>query len=259
MPEVSSERVVKLADVRTACQQCSLMRLCLPMHIGPDDLEQLDNIIQRRRPVRRGEHLFHAGDPFRALFTVRSGSLKTYTATENGYEQVTGFHLPGELVGMDAIGSGLHPTSAKALETTSVCELPFDRLEELSNRIPSLQHHLFRLLSNEIQADQEMLMTLGKMSAEARLAAFLLSISSRFRSRGFSASEFMLSMSRTDIGNYLGLAVETVSRLFTRFQEERILSVDRKHILIHDLERLHVIAGRPHVTRPRATSEPPQA
>ncbi len=240
----STDRIVKLVDVRTACKRCSLQRLCLPMHIAPQDMSLLERIIQRRRPIRRGEHLFHSGDRFHALYTVRSGSVKSYTGTEGGQEQVTGFHLPGELVAMDGIGTGSHPSAAKALETTSVCEIPFERLEDLANRIPSLQHHLFRLMSQEITQDHEMLLTLGKMHAEARLASFLLSISSRFRSRGFSPTEFMLSMSRNDIGNYLGLAVETVSRLFTRFQEEGILSVDRKHVLIHRIERLHELAGR---------------
>jgi len=244
MSEHTLPRVVELDRVRSACKQCSLMRLCLPMHIGSSDLLILDGIIQRRRPVRRGEHLFHAGDRFDAVYAVRSGALKTYTATEDGQEQVTGFHLPGELVAMDAIGPGTHPTSAKALETTSVCEIPFSRLEELANRIPDLQHHLFRLLSNEIHSDHEMLLTLGKMHAEGRLAGFLLSLSSRFRQRGYSATEFLLPMSRNDIGNYLGLAVETVSRLFTRFQEEGVLSADRKHIRLHDMDRLHEFAGR---------------
>lgn len=252
MPESTTPQVVKLESVRTACKQCSLMRLCLPMHVGNDGLQRLDRIIQRRRPVRRGDHLFHAGDRFEAVYAVRSGALKTYTATEDGQEQVTGFHLPGELVAMDAIGPGTHPTSAKALETTSVCEIPFARLEELANRIPDLQHHLFRLLSNEIHSDHEMLLTLGKMPAEARLAAFLLNLSARFRQRGYSPTEFLLPMSRNDIGNYLGLAVETVSRLFTRFQEEGVLSVDRRDILIPDLDRLREYTGRQVLDRPGA-------
>lgn len=245
MPQSLSQRIVRLDQVRSACKQCSLVRLCLPMHVSAEDLQALDRIIQRRRPVGRGEHLFHAGDPFEEVYAVRSGALKTYTATEDGQEQVTGFHLPGELVAMDAIGPGRHPTSARALETTSVCAIPFDRLEELANRIPGLQHHLFRLLSNEIHADHEMLLALGKLPAEGRLAAFLLNLSARFRERGYSPTEFMLPMSRNDLGNYLGLAVETVSRLFTRFQEEGVLMVERKHIVIHRLDRLREFSGRP--------------
>lgn len=237
-------RVVDLTEVRAACKSCSLFHLCLPMNISNTDLELLDRIIKRRRPLKRGDHLFHMGDHFQSVYAVRSGSIKTYTATEDGQEQITGFHLPGELVGLDAISDAKHPCGAKALESTSLCELPFDQLEELGNRIHGLQHHLFRLMSKEILKDENMLMLLGKMTAEERLANFLLSISGRFKHRGFSATEFYLSMSRNDIGNYLGLAVETVSRLFTRFQDDGLLSVERKHILIHNLERLQEFAGK---------------
>ncbi|KPK37668.1 MAG: transcriptional regulator [Gammaproteobacteria bacterium SG8_47] len=242
MPD--SHCVVDIAEVRSACKSCSLFHLCLPMHIGSDDLEKLDKIIRRRTPLKRGDHLFHQGDPFNSLFAVRSGSIKTYTATEDGQEQITGFHLAGELLGMAAICNESHPCAAKALETTSVCEIPFERLEELGARIPGLQHHILRVMSREILRDEHMLMLLGKMNADERLASFLLSLSSRHKQRGFSASEYYLSMSRNDIGNYLGLAVETISRLFTRFQDEGLLSVERKHIKIHDLDRLSQMAGR---------------
>lgn len=249
------QRIVELAEVRAACKSCSLFHLCLPMSIGASDLEQLDQIIKRRRPLKRGEHLFRMGDHFQNVFAVRSGSIKTYTATEDGHEQITGFHLPGELVGLDAISDVKHPCGAKALETTSLCEIPFDQLEELGNKIRGLQHHLYRIMSKEIIKDENMLMLLGKMSAEERLATFLLGISTRFKQRGFSPTEFYLSMSRNDIGNYLGLAVETVSRLFTRFQEEELLSVERKHILIHDPARLQALAGRKTTFQPEASDK----
>ncbi len=235
--------VAGLARFKVACQNCSLFQLCLPVGLDQGDLELLDRIIKRRRPVQRGEYLFRAGEPFQAIYAVRSGSVKTYTVSEDGGEQVTGFHLPGELFGLDAINAGRHPCSAVALEATSVCEVPFDRLEELGEDVPSLPRQMLRVMSKAILHDQTLLAYLSRKSAEERLAGFLLSLSQRFASRGFSAHEFNLSMSRIDIGNYLGLAEETVSRLFTRFQEQRLLSVVRKHVRLHDLERLRELAG----------------
>jgi CRP/FNR family transcriptional regulator len=233
----------KLDQIKVACKDCNLFQLCLPVGIDASELEELDSIIKRRRPLKRGEHLFHVGSPFQAIYAVRSGSIRTYAPTEDGHEQVTGFHLPGELLGLDAIHLKHHPCAAKALETTSLCEIPFDRLEELSTHLPNLQHQLLSIMSKEILHDQTLLMLLGKKSAEERLAALLLSLSERYQRRGFSPTDFYLSMSRNDIGNYLGLAVETVSRLFTRFQEEGILIVQRKHIDIQDLPQLRIIAN----------------
>lgn len=243
MSDSRQAKVVDLHAAKVACKDCSLHQLCLPRSIDGNDLDKLDEIIQRKRPLKRGEHLFHLGGEFSSIYVVRSGSLKTYTPTIDGTEQVTGFHLPGELLGLDAIGKGQHPCAARALESTSVCEVPFDSLEELTQLLPSLQHQLLRLMSKEIYDDQELMLLLGKKTAEARLSAFILSISLRFKQRGFSCAEFYLSMSRNDIANYLGLAVETVSRMFTRFQEDEFLHVERKHILIKDREKLKAIAG----------------
>jgi len=242
MPQEKPQNIIDLAKIKVACKNCSLFQLCLPVGIDEADLESLDRIIKRRRPVKRGEHLFHIGESFQAIYAVRSGSIKTYTPTEDGHEQVTGFHLPGELLGLDAVNTAFHPCAAKALETTSICEIPFTQLEELSNRIPTLQHQLLKVMSREILHDQSLLMLLGKKSAEERLAALLMSLSDRYHQRGFSPTEFYLSMSRNDIGNYLGLAVETVSRLFTRFQEEGLLTVQRKHIRILDLRQMREMA-----------------
>ncbi|MBD3671555.1 MAG: fumarate/nitrate reduction transcriptional regulator Fnr [Gammaproteobacteria bacterium] len=238
-----SDKVVELSKIKVACKDCSLFQLCLPMGLESDDLEKLDVIIKRRRPVKRGEDLFRVGDGFRSIYAVRSGSIKTFSPTQDGQEQVTGFHLTGELLGLDAISNNYHPCTATALETTSVCEIPFERLEELGHQIPSLQRQLFRVMSREIFTEENHTLLLGKRNAEERLAAFLLSVSNRFKSRGFSPNEYNLSMSRNDIGNYLGLAVETVSRMFTRFQESGLLTVERKHVVIHDLDRLHDMAG----------------
>lgn len=236
-------KVIDLHSVKVACKECSLHQLCLPRSINGSDLEKLDQIIERKRPLKRNEHLFQVGSSFNSIYVVRSGSLKTYSPTVDGQEQVTGFHLPGELLGLDAIGKGQHPCAAKALETTSICEVPFDNLEALAQELPTLQHQLLRLMSKEIFDDQELMLLLGKKTAEARLSAFLLSISLRFKQRGFSSAEFYLSMSRNDISNYLGLAVETVSRMFTRFQEDGIITAERKHIVINDRDMMRQIAG----------------
>jgi len=236
-------KVADLSEVRTACEQCGLHQLCLPLELAQEDIVALDRIINHRKPLHRGDYLFQMGDPFRAIYAVRSGSIKTFTSTDSGEEQVTGFHLPSEIVGLDAITTHRHPCSAQALETTSVCEIPFDRLEELGHKIPGLQRQLLRIMSREILDDQNTMIWLGKKSAEERLAALLLRISGRFAERGFSATEFNLSMSRTDIANYLGLAVETVSRLFSRFQQEGLVVVERRHVAIQDLDRLRALAG----------------
>jgi len=211
------------------------------MGLSSDDIEQLDGIVRRARPLHRGDYLFRKGERFRSLFVVKTGSVKTFAPGEDGGEQVLGFHLPGELIGLDAIEKEVHACSAKVLETSAICEVPYHRLTDLSSSIPSLQHQLYRILSKEIRQDIEMLLLLGKRSADERLAAFLLSISKRLGKRGLSPTDFYLSMSRHDIGNYLSLAVETVSRLFTRLQEEGLLKVDRKHVELLDLKAIEAI------------------
>jgi len=231
------------AQGTVACQDCSLFQLCLPVGIDPNDLAEVDRIIRRRRPIQGSDHLFRAGDKFHALYAVRSGSLKTSVLTEDGREQVTGFFLPGEIVGLDAIDTGEHTCAARALETTGVGEIPYDELETIGARIPSLPRQLLRIMSREMRHDQLLLLLLGKRSADERLAAFLFSLSQRFGMRGYSSSEFNLSMSRNDIANYLGLAVETVSRLFSRLQEEGILMVRGRHVRLCDLARLRALAG----------------
>lgn len=236
-------KVINIRGLKQACKHCSLHDLCLPLGMSEDDLDLLENIIRQRRPIQRSDHLYRPGDKLTSIFAVRSGSIKTYTLTNDGQEQITGFHLPGELLGLDAISEGMHPCAAKALETTSVCEMPFDQLEELAARIPGLQHQLFRIMSRGLQADEHFMTLLGKKSSDERLAAFLLGLSQRFHQRGYSALEFNLSMSRNDIANYLGLAVETVSRLFSRFQSNGLIDVHRKLVAIKDLEGLREVAG----------------
>jgi CRP/FNR family transcriptional regulator len=172
------------------------------------------------------------------LFAVRSGALKSYCITADGEEQVLGFTLPGELTGMDGLGGISYASSSVVLETSSICELPFHKLEGLCNELPGLHRQLMGVMAKEITADQHMLMLLGKRTAEERLASFLLSLSSRYHQRGLSATEFNLPMSRQDIGNYLGLAIETVSRLFAQFQEKEVVRVNRRKVVITDLARI---------------------
>ncbi len=236
---MTAHKVITLNKIQIACKSCGLSNICLPLGLESDDIDRLDSIVQRNRPLRKGAHLFQTGDKFHSVFVVKTGAVKTYTQCPDGTEQVIGFHLPGEVIGLDGIELGKYICSAKALETSAICEIPFDRLEELTATIPNLQHQMFRLLSREISNDTSLMALLSKSTAEERLAAFLLSLSIRLHSRGFSATEFNLSMSRQEIGSYLGLALETVSRLFTHFQEEGILKVNRKYVEILDLEKLY--------------------
>jgi CRP/FNR family transcriptional regulator len=207
------------------------------------EVEHLDSIVQRSRPLRKNEHLFSAGDAFECVYAVRSGSLKSYTISEDGIEQITGFHLPGEIVGLDAINGGQHPSFSKALETSAVCSIPFDKLQILASELPALQKQLFKVMSQEIREDQELLMLLNKKAADERLAAFLINLSQRFGRRGLSSLKFRLTMTRSDIGNYLGLAVETVSRLLTKFQQNHYIGVQDKEIEILDITSLSELAG----------------
>lgn len=226
-----------------SCGDCRMKALCLPLALELDQIEQLDRIVQRGRPFQRDEHIYRAGAEFRSLFAVRSGAVKTFAGNDQGVEQVTGFYLPGEIFGMDGIAHTHHISSAVALETVSVCEIPFHRLEALSLTLPNLQRHFFQLMSREIINDQRLVALIGKNSAEERLATLLLSISTRNAQRHLSGVRFRLPMSRADIGNYLGLTVETVSRIFGRFQKQRLLKVDKKEIEILDLDGLQELAN----------------
>jgi CRP/FNR family transcriptional regulator len=229
-------------EYRTHCSNCRLSTLCLPFTLGDREIDQLDTIIQRGRPLQRNDHLYRQGDRFRAVFAVRSGTLKAYRTTDDGREQVTGFYFPGEILGMDGISNNTHASSAKALETAAICEIPFDSLERLSSTLPQLQRHLFQLLSREITEDQQLITLLSKSSADQRVSAMLLSISARNARRGLSATSFRLSMSRIDIGNYLGLTVETVSRVLGRLQKSGVIAVSNKEIEIVDHAALKTLA-----------------
>lgn len=227
--------------LQTVCSSCSLRELCLPAGLDAREMEQVDRLVNRRHKVKRGDHLYRAGSPLQSLYAIRSGFIKSCVLHEDGREQVTGFHMMGELMGLDAIGSNRHICDAIALEDSEVCDIPFALFEKLSRDIPSLQRHFHRILSREIVRDYGVMLLLGSMRAEERLAAFLLNLSQRFAARGYSSTEFNLRMTREEIGSYLGLKLETISRVFSRFQEEGLIEVRQKHIKISDLKTLRAV------------------
>jgi len=252
MPKKEAATVINISSIKAACKDCSLRELCLPLGLSDPDISALDKVIRRRRTLKKGELLYRFGDPLRSLYAIRNGSLKTTGLIEDGRAQVTGFYLPGELLGIDAINADKHPCSAEALETSEVCEIPYGALEELAHQVPGLQHQLLRIMSREIVRDEEMLMMLGRMSAEERLASCLMSFSRRLARLGGPSTDFKLSMSRQDLGDYLGLALETVSRLLSRFQEDGLIGVHGRQIVLRDVDRLRSMAagnGREHSAR----------
>lgn len=230
-------------DFQTNCGNCRLNAICLPLALESKDIEQLDDIIQRSKPIQKNQHLYREEDDFRSVYAVRSGTLKAYKTTDDGREQVTGFYFPGEILGMDGIANHTHASSAKALETSAICEIPFESLEKLSTLVPNLQRHFFQLMSREIIEDQQLITLLSKNSADERIASLMLSISARNARRKLSSTAFRLPMSRVDIGNFLGLTVETVSRVFSRMQKMDLLSVDNKEIEIRDIQGLREMAN----------------
>ncbi|AMC99754.1 fumarate/nitrate reduction transcriptional regulator Fnr [Halomonas chromatireducens] len=230
----------------TRCQNCSLSSLCLPLALELEDMEQFDAIIRRRAPLKKGESLFRQGSAFNSVYAVRSGSLKQVTTEGSGDDQVTNFYLPSELVGLDGIDEQAYPGSVIALETTTVCEIPFDRLDTLSEVLPELRGQLYRSMSKELRDDRRMMRLLSRKTADQRLASFFSSLSDRFRRRGYSPYSFRLSMSRADIGNYLGLAVETVSRILGRFQQQGLVEVSGREVNILNLEALLAQAQEEH-------------
>ncbi len=227
--------------LKTACSQCNLQELCLPFGMSDGDIDQLDGLVGARRKIKRHQHLYRVGDTFEAIYAVRTGSFKTDVLLEDGREQVTGFQMSGEIIGLDGISTDAHTCNAVALEDSDVCIIPFDNLEKLSREVESLQHQFHKVMSREIVRDHGVMMLLGSMRAEERLAAFLINMSQRFTARGFSAAEFHLRMTREEIGSYLGLKLETVSRAFSRFQENGLIKVQQKHIRIQNIAGLKAL------------------
>jgi CRP/FNR family transcriptional regulator len=233
-------------QMKIACSNCNLRELCLPVGLTPEDLGRIDEIVSTRRKVKRGNSLFRSGDPFEALYAIRTGFFKTCVGVDQGRDQVTGFQMAGEIMGLDGIVNDHHTCNAVALEDAEVCVMPFERIGELSREVSALQSHVHRVLSREIVREHGVMLLLGTMHAEERLAAFLLNLVQRLHARGFSRSELVLRMTREEIGSYLGLKLETISRTFSKFDEEGIVRVRQRHLRILDAAALQrIVDERP--------------
>ncbi|MGM0554184.1 MAG: fumarate/nitrate reduction transcriptional regulator Fnr [Pseudomonadota bacterium] len=226
-----------------ACEQCTLRELCLPLGLPDNELWQLDEIVQQRRPIAKGAALFTMGSPFEHLYAVRTGALKIVLIGDDGTEQITGFALSGDLLGLDAIYDGTHPVSAVALESTSVCAVAYSHVDELSGRLPTFRQHLMCVMSRGLAHDESLHALLGQRTAEQRLATFLITLSERHRARGLAADRFHLPMSRADIANHLGLTQETISRLLTQFRRQGVIALHTRDLQILEPETLRGTAG----------------
>ncbi|MBU6259496.1 MAG: fumarate/nitrate reduction transcriptional regulator Fnr [Burkholderiales bacterium] len=234
---------IRLEPFKVACSGCNLRELCLPVGMSSEQLDRLDAIVATRRTVARGDALFHAGDAFASLYAVRTGFFKTGVSSEDGRDQVTGFHMAGELLGLDGIGTDRHTCDAIALEDSQVCVIGYHQLEDLSRELTDLQRQFHRIMSREIVRDHGVMLLLGSMRAEERLAAFLLNLTQRLRARGFSGSELVLRMTREEIGSYLGLKLETVSRAFSKFQDDGVLEVKQRQIRVLNADALQALVN----------------
>ena len=229
--------------IQVACSNCNLRELCMPMGLNEHDLNRLDELVAVRRRIKRGTTLFASGDRFTSLYAIRTGFFKTCLATEDGRDQVTGFQMAGEIIGLDGIVNDQHSCDAVALEDAEVCVLPFDRIEEISREVTALQTHVHKIMSREIVREHGVMLLLGSMRAEERLAAFLLNLVQRLHARGFSQSELVLRMTREEMGSYLGLKLETVSRTFSKFVEDGTLEVKQRHVRILDAKGLQSLVN----------------
>jgi CRP/FNR family transcriptional regulator, anaerobic regulatory protein len=229
--------------IKVACSSCNMRELCMPVGLSNEELSRIDDIVATRRKIKRGESLFQSGEKFTNLFAIRTGFFKTCIASEDGRLQVTGFQMAGEIVGLDGIVNDTHTCDAVALEDAEICVMPFDRIEEISREVNSLQRHVHKIMSREIVREHGVILFLGSMRAEERLAAFLLNLVQRLHARGFSQSELILRMSREEIGSYLGMKIETVSRTFSKFVEEKIIEVKQRHVRILNTDALKDIVN----------------
>lgn len=246
-----------LARLRRSCAQCSLQQLCLPAGIDADELVRLDEIVRRRRTLARGERLFRIGDPLASVFVARDGAFKTVSLSEDGEEQVVGFHLAGELIGLDALGDGAHRCEAVALESANVCDVPLDQLSAVAAQLPSLQQQLLRVIGHSLNRDQDHMEMLVRRQANERIALFLHGLGERFRQIGQSPLAFRLPMSREDVARYLGLALETVSRGFTRLQEDGVIAVHGRRVEILDIAVLERLAHGVESSEPKRQKAAP--
>lgn len=234
------------AGLKAACATCNLRELCMPVGLAANELTQIESLISTRRRLSKGEALFRTGERFSALYALRFGFVKAQVNSPDGREQVTGFHMAGEIVGLDGIGTDVHTCDVIALEDTEVCVIAYERVEEVAQSVPMLRQHFHKVMSREIVRDHGVMLLLGSMHAEERLAAFLLNLSQRFEARGYSRTEFVLRMTRAEMGSYLGLKLETVSRALSRFAADGLIEVNQKHIRIIDPAGLRaVVDGKP--------------
>lgn len=231
------------------CSVCVLGQFCLPVGISSNDIAKIDTLVKDRVRLQKGETLYRYGDPLNAVYSVRFGTLKTEYGLEDGRQQVIGFHLPGEILGLDGIGEGQYQSEAIALEESEVCIIRYAAFEDLARQIPVLQQQFHRILSRELTQDQRHLLSLGSLRAEERLAAFLLNLSQRLAARGYQDNEFDLRMSRVEIGSYLGIQIETVSRMLSRFAESGLIQIKQRHIKLIDMDGLYELAGVPNPER----------
>lgn len=240
----SANPVLNLRELRQSCADCALSQLCLPATIGGGDLERLDRVVKQRVPVERGHIVFHEGGHHPSLFIVRSGSLKTYSTLPEGDVQILGFHIAGELIGLDGLAGNGFRCTAVALERSSLCEVPFESLSAVAAKVPGLQKQLFRVMSREFGREQLHPVMMGRKQAMSRLAIFLRSLSERLEGIGHDPRLLNLTMSRQELANYLGLVIETVSRLFSRMQALGVLEVDRRNVRILDPAALAALAEK---------------
>jgi CRP/FNR family transcriptional regulator len=233
----------EIPSVPTLCSTCTLRSVCVPCGMRAEDVPGLDGLIYTRKRVRRGEHVYRAGDPFHALYAFRSGFFKSYVVTRDGRTHVTSFPMAGDMTGMDGIGTDHHTQSLVALEDGEVCVVPYSHLQDMAQRVPALQHQMNRIMSREIVREQDLMMLLGSMRAEAKVAEFLLQMSRRFAARGYSSTEFNLRMTREEIGSYLGLKLETVSRILSKLQDDGVIKANLRYIAIVDNDALRAMTA----------------
>ena len=242
-PDSNMFSPIPIQAIKVACSNCNLRELCMPVGLNDSEMQRLDDLVATRRKINRGAALFRSGEKFNSLYAIRTGFFKTCVTLEDGRDQVTGFQMAGELLGIDGIGTDQHTCDAVALEDSEVCVIPYARLDELSRKFDVLHHHFHKVMSREIVRDHGVMLLLGSMKAEERLAAFLVNLTQRLQARGYSSSEGILRMTREEIGSYLGLKLETVSRTFSRFQDDGLMDVKQRQIRILDQPRLRELVG----------------
>ncbi|MBP6007949.1 MAG: fumarate/nitrate reduction transcriptional regulator Fnr [Rhodoferax sp.] len=234
---------MKQETIKIACSNCNMRELCMPVDLSQEDFDRIDRVIGARRKIKRGETLYHNGEKFSNLYAIRTGFFKTCITSEDGRDQVTGFQMAGEVIGLDGIVHDHHTCDAIALEDAEICAMPFAQIEDLSREVNSLQHHVHKIMSREIVREHGVMLLLGSMRAEERLAAFLLNLAQRLHARGFSKSELVLRMTREEIGSFLGLKLETISRTFSKFVDDGIVDVKQRHVHILNTQALQEIVN----------------